>query len=402
VSVSPAALTISLGAVGVPQADVIESNVHLGASKEVSSWELILQNWNGKYSPGGVYPLNVGQDGYICIGRGATVPQIITTRTESIKFESTPLESYVTVSGRCWGEKLFRYNVNKDYSSYKGEAIVKDILDYYAGISHVRSSVELVENTDTTFNALKVQETQAWDILRRIAADSDKAGVIGFDFRIAPDGKCEFFARGSKTSTVSLSEKIELAEYSKDITAVRNKVTMYGAADKSSPLDKDETVESLTPASGNWSATAGTLSVDNAQKFSTAASSIKNATGAVTYGASLFTYGSAQNLNVYPKIVLALARDAAILASGFRVHLYDTSARQAIRTLPGVGEVTDWTVFSLDVGADHAGEWNLAAGFDWTAVNAVRIDAFLVSSSTSGNFWVGQLYFGGARYSNLQ
>jgi TctA family transporter len=29
---------------------------------------------------------NVGQDGYICIGRGANVPQLITTRTESVKF----------------------------------------------------------------------------------------------------------------------------------------------------------------------------------------------------------------------------------------------------------------------------------------------------------------------------
>jgi hypothetical protein len=165
-SVNPPALTIALGSVGVPQVDVIDALVHLGASREVSSWELRLQNWNSKYSPNGTYPLNVGQDGYICIGRSPNVPQLITTRTESIKYESNPTQNYVIVGGRCWGEKLFRQTVTKDYSGYKGEAIVKNLLDYYSGISHLRGSTELVENTDTTFTDLKVQDTQVWDILK--------------------------------------------------------------------------------------------------------------------------------------------------------------------------------------------------------------------------------------------
>ena len=133
-SVSPPALTIALGSVGIPQVDVIEALVHFGATKEVSSWELHLQNWDGKYSPSGPYPLAVGQDGYICIGRGANVPQIITTRTESISYQVTPTENYVKVSGRCWGEKLFRRVVTKNYSTQKGEAIVKDLLDYFSGM----------------------------------------------------------------------------------------------------------------------------------------------------------------------------------------------------------------------------------------------------------------------------
>src|SRR3972149_10815808 len=206
-------LTIALGSVGVPQGDVIEARVHLGATKEVSSWELLLQNWNAKYSPGGTYPLSVGQDGYICIGRGANVPQIITTRTESVKYESNPSESYIRVSGRCWGEKLFRQVVTKTYASQKGEAIVKDLLDYYSGLSHVRDSTELVEDTDTTFTLLEYENTPVWDILRAMAEACDDGGVIGYDFRIAPDAKFEFFPRNSKTSPVSLSEKIEYSEY---------------------------------------------------------------------------------------------------------------------------------------------------------------------------------------------
>ncbi|MCS7115138.1 MAG: hypothetical protein N0A00_07075, partial [Candidatus Bathyarchaeota archaeon] len=45
-----------------------------------------------------------------------------------------------------------------------------------------------------------------WDIIRYIAETADKNGVIGFDFRVAPDGKFEFFPRNSKTSPVSLTD----------------------------------------------------------------------------------------------------------------------------------------------------------------------------------------------------
>jgi hypothetical protein len=395
-------LTIALGAVGVPQADVVDALVHLGATKEVSSWELLLQNWNGKYSPNGAYPLNVGQDGYICIGRGANVPQLITTRTESIRFESTPTEHYVKVAGRCWGEKLFRQTVTKDYSGYKGEAIVKDLLDYYSGLGHVRNSIELVEDTDTTFTDLKVQDAQVWDLLQRVASQSDKNGVIGFDFRTMPDGKFEFFPRGTKTSPVSLSEKIESCEYWKEIIAVRNKITIYGAADKSSPLDKTETVESLTPASGTWTRYAGTsMTVDATKTYGAATASIKLVTGSTYYGSLYLTFNTPQNLKTYPKLYLALLRDAHIRADGFRVIIFDTSYRGAQQVISNVNE-NDPSAFEFNVGEAFAANWGAQAGFDWAQVSIVRVDGWLVDTLTSGTFWVMQLFFGGARYSSSQ
>lgn len=394
-------LTIALGAVGIPQADVITALVHLGATKEVSSWELKLQNWDGKYSPSGLYPLNVGLDGYICLGRGVNVPQLITTRTENVKFESSPTESYVTVSGRCWGEKLFRYSVIQDYSGFKGEAIVKNLLDYYAGISHVRNGVELVADTDTTFTDLKVSDTQTWDLLQQIASESDKAGVIGYDFRTTPDGRFEFFPRGTKTSAVSLVDKIEQSAYSKEITAVRNKVTIYGAQDKSSPLGKTETVESLTPASGAWSRIAGTITVDATKTYGAATASIKLVSGSTYYGSLYFTFNTPQNLNLFPKLYLALLRDTHLRADGFRILLFDTSSRGAQQVISNVNE-NDPSTFTLDVGESIAANWGPQPGFDWTQVNVVRIDAWLVDTLTSGTFWVMQLFFGGARYSSVQ
>ncbi len=398
-SVNPPALTIALGSVGISQADVIEARVHLGATKEVSSWELLLQNWNSKYSPNGAYPLSVGQDGYICIGRDINIPQIITTRTESVKYESTPAENYVRVAGRCWGEKLFRRVVTKTYANQKGEAIVKDLLDYYAGLSHVRNSVELVENTDTTYTKLEYENTPVWDILRQIAESADKAGVIGFDFRVAPDGKFEFFPRNSKTSPVSLSEKIEQSEYRKDIHRVRNKVTIYGAADKSVPSDKDAWTESLTPSDGSWSATSGSVSLDTSVKLKGSAS-IKLYAQNLYYGSALFTLdaGKEVNANLYPLLNLWIVREAAYNGQG-DLSLFDRTGKRAARPFT-VGK-DEWFKIEHKVGEENADGWNVESGFDWNYIWQVRVALFFDSVGT-GSFWIDNLFFGGRRYSSVQ
>ena len=255
-------VAIAFGSVTPPQGDVVDLTVHLGCTKEVSSFECLLQNWDKKYSPGGTYPIVVGQDGHIDIGRGANVPQIITLRVESIKCESTPNENYIRISGRCWGEKLFRRVVTKTYDNKKGEEIVKDLLDYYVGLSHVRGTTELVENTDTTYTHLEYENTPVWDILKYIAESSDLAGVIGYDFRVAPDGKFEFFPKNSKTSSVSLSEKIEDSEYRKDILRIRNRIRVYGCQGKNFPANLDLWSESLA----GWTAISGTMSLESGRQ----------------------------------------------------------------------------------------------------------------------------------------
>lgn len=249
-SVDNPKMAVAFGQYGIPQADVIECRVHLGCTKEVSSFELTLQNWDGKYSPNGSIPLAVGMDGSISIGRGSNVPQIITCRIESLKYESTPVEHYLRVSGRCWGERLFRRVFTGTFENMKGEDIVKHLLDYYVGLSHTRDGTELVEATDTTYVKLKFENTPVFDIIRQIADSADKSGVIGFDFRIAPDGKFEFFRRNSKTSPVSLTDRIEFAEYRRDIHRIRNKIYVYGAAEKKTPADANE--DSWTEATSGW------------------------------------------------------------------------------------------------------------------------------------------------------
>ena len=97
---------VVFGSVTPPQGDVVELRVHLGCTKEVSSFECLLQNWNGKYSPNGTSPINVGMDGSVSVGKGSNCPQLITCRVESVKYESTPSENYLRVNGRCWGRRF--------------------------------------------------------------------------------------------------------------------------------------------------------------------------------------------------------------------------------------------------------------------------------------------------------
>ena len=232
-------VAVAFGEVAVPQGDIQELRLHLGCTKEVSSFECLMQNWNKKYSPGETNAIKEGVNGHIDVGRGSSVPAIMHCRAEKPKYESTPFTHFLRVTGRCWGERLFRRRVTKTYENKKGEEIVKDLIDYYVGLSHVRNTTELIENTDTTYTKLEYEDTPVFDILNYIAGTADKAGVIGFDFRVAPDGKFEFFPRNSKTSPVSLSEKIEWSAYWKDVHRIRNKITIKGAADKSEPFDKD-------------------------------------------------------------------------------------------------------------------------------------------------------------------
>jgi len=244
-------MAIVLGSVAPPQGDVVKAVITLGCTKEVSTFELWLQNWDKKYSPSGTYPLVEGSDGSISMGRGANCPLLITLRMEKVTYPSTPTEHYAYVAGRCWGEKLFRERVTKTYLSKKGEYIVKNVIDNYVGLSHTRDSTELIEDTDTTYVKLEYVDTPVMDILQYIASTADKSGVIGFDFRVAPDGKFEFFAVNSKTSSVSLTDAIEGSDYGKDIFRKKTKITIYGAADKPNDSSRDWGTDMATPHKGS-------------------------------------------------------------------------------------------------------------------------------------------------------
>ena len=392
---------MAFGTVTPPQGDIASLLVHLGGSKEVSDFSVKLQNWNGKYSPNGSSPITVGLDGHINVGRSPYCPQLMTCRVEDVDYETTPTEAYVTVSGRCWGEKLFRYTVTKNYLTQKGEAIVKDLLDYFAGLSHVRSSVELVENTDTTYSNLEYEDSPAWDILKYIAQTADKLGVIGFDFRVEPDGKFAFFPKNSKIHNIlAINENVDIVtRYRKSITRVRNKIKIYGLADKSNPANKLDWTRSLSATGRAWSASIGSVSLDSTGAPD-AGACIKLSVTSNNAGVCqlIFSSGYEVNANLYPVLGVQLELEDTYSGTGF-IILEDAAGKFASKTI-SISPDEVWHVFETGAGDAYANQWeSVEAGFNWSSIIMVRFSLGFPSGVGSGDYRIHGLYFGGCRYS---
>jgi hypothetical protein len=392
------------GSVAPPQNDVSDLRVHMGATDEVSSFECLLQNFDKKYSPGGTYPINVGDDGSISIGRGANCPLVATISVEEIKAVSDSHgENSLRVLGRCWGERLFRRVVTKTYESQKGEAIVKDLIDYFVGLSHVRNSVELIEDTDTTYTKLEYENTPVFDILKFIAKTADKAGAIGYDFRVAPDGKFEFFQRNSKTSSVSLSERLDVSEYRKSIFRKRDKIFVYGAAEKKYPSNGDSWTETLdinSDMTNDWVSGTGTgsVSLDGATK-AVGSYSIKHTTSTADYYGRLrlvIPSGWQPNCNMYPSTQFQIRRES-IFSGQATITLKDNDGTLIFREFQI--QADKWALQKFNVGKKYADEWQGdVANFNWEVVNEIWWDMHFSGTGT-GSFWVDNLFFNSARWS---
>jgi len=403
-SVALPVCSLVFGSVTPPQSDVVELRVHLGATDEVSSFECLLQNFDKKYSQGGTYPINVGDDGSISMGRGVNNPLIATVTVEEIKALSDSLgESYLRVLGRCWGERLFRRVVTKTYENKKGEEIVKDVIDSYVGLSHVRDTTELIENTDTTYTRLEYENTPAFEVLKFIAKSADKAGVLGFDFRVAPDSKFEFFPKNSKTSGVSLSERLEVSEYRKSIFNKRDKIFVYGAAEKKYPGDGDSWTETLdinSDSINDWVSGTGTgsVSLDGAVK-AVGSYSIKHTTGTPDYYGSLrliFPSGWQPDLNKYPTLQFQTRRESAFNGQ-VTLLLKDNAGKSASREFQVAAD--KWYLPKFNAGKKYEDEWgSVDAGFNWAVINEVWWYVWFGGTGT-GSFWVDSLFFNSARWS---
>jgi hypothetical protein len=399
--------SLVFGTVTPPQSDIVELRVHLGATDEVSSFECLLQNFDKKYSSGGTYPINVGDDGSISIGRGASNPLIATITVEEIKALSDSRgENYLRVLGRCWGERLFRRVVTKTYENKKGEEIVKDLIDYFVGLSHVRNSVELIENTDTTYTKLDPENTPVFDLLKFIAKSADKAGTIGFDFRVAPDGKFEFFPKNSKTSSVSLSERLDVSEYRKSIFRKRDKIFVYGAAEKKYPSNGDSWTETLdinNDLINDWVSGTGTgsVSLDGTTK-AVGSYSIKHSNSTPDYYSRLrliIPSGWQPNLNKYPTVQFQIRRESSFNGQASLI-LQDNLGNWAFREFQI--QADKWVLQKFNAGKKYANEWQgsaVEAGtFNWEIINEVFWDMWFSGTGT-GAFWVDNFFFNSARWS---
>ncbi|PVX24538.1 MAG: hypothetical protein CW691_07420 [Candidatus Bathyarchaeum sp.] len=408
-------VALVFGSVTPPQGDVLDLSVHLGCTNEVSSFSCCLQNFDKKYTE--TYPISVGDNGSLSIGRGANCPLIASIRVEEVTCESSAAENYIRVKGRCWGEKLFRQVVTKRYENQKGEDIVKDLVNYYAGLSHVRDSTELIEDTDTTYTLLEYEDTPVFDILQYVGSSADKNGVIGFDFRVEPDAKFAFFPKNSKTSSVSLSDLIESSEYTKDIQRIRNRVMIHGAQERPCPLDvdgqqwSDTVTEDLTQVSywlehalGKWEPITGntTMSIETSNTLEGSNCVKANCTAYMYYVSFWWVLpGNYVNANKYPALVFAIKADSSHKLN-HTIELHDgTGDDNVVWRGFTISETGEWQIIKLEIGKNHADEWTESSfnpsDFRWDLIRGVRF-AVNQNSGQYGNVWVDRFYFGNGRW----
>ena len=259
-SVALPCISLSFGTVAPPQKDVISAHVYLGCTKECSSFEVKLLNYGNKYGPqGGTYPITCGMNGHISMGRGSNCPQLITCVVEKTQCQtlagyesdSGAPEDYLIIDGRCWGEQLSRKIVSASFQNMKGEAIVKELIDNWTSLGHVRNGVELIQNTSDTFDLLKYTNSSITDILNYLASCCDLNGVIGYEYRVEPDGLFSFFPIGAMPNSINPSGLIEHSEYNEDISRVENMISVFGVASKPNVASQDFGTDESTPYIGS-------------------------------------------------------------------------------------------------------------------------------------------------------
>lgn len=397
------------GGVQIPNEDMIKLRAHIAMMEEVSNFELALYNFDKQYIE--TYPIHNKDFVRIFIGRGAVLPQVFQGKVEEIDAESEAMYHEMTLKGRCIGEDLYRRLVTELFQNQKGEYIVKTLLDKYCSfLRHRRNDVELIEDTDTTYTELESINKPLKDLLDKIASTADKAGVIGYDFRIEFDGLFAFFPRGSKTSPISLADVNKYSNYRRTVHRIRNRILIYGAQEKTYPLDMDSWTESLT----DWSSDGyGTLSTSTDKVYGAYSIQVqrndryvqmtRSNIGPVKCGFGTPDHFNTKNLFFYPHA-------NAIGKSQIAIHFYAPDALNFISWfLPYDSfQMEKWNGLKLTFGPKephvHVGPaegiWWYTGNPDWNDIQKVKF-TMDHSGSTDTSLKVDKMYFSGARWSAI-
>jgi len=396
-SVALPVAAIAFGSVAPPQGDIVDLTVHLGCSTEISSFECTLQNWDKKYSDGGTYPIVEGSNAIIYVGRSPNCPLLLTGKVEETDPESRAIEHYLIVRGRCNGEQLFRRHVTKSWDNVKGEVVVKYVIDNFTSLSHNRGGIELIEDTDTTFSRLDYEDTPVFDVIKYIAETADLAGVIGYSFRIAPDGKFEFFPKNSKTSSVDLSERLEVGRHKRSIYRIKNKIVVKGAAERPEPIDRDIWTEPTQDPPENWVAVSAdttiTRSAVNPKSGIYRVLAVKGTLGTLDF------YRSISALNVEKGTSLKFWGIYGVIITGFSVRLRAPDASNYFERTMAVEQENIWRFYESPTGrgteydavTNPNGAWIKVGSPSWSDVQGIE---FLVTRPVGGfNLAVDGMFF---------
>jgi len=315
-------------------------------------------------------------------------------------------EYYLLLSGMDIGQELLvpPNLVKKVYESVNGKTIIKDAIDYCSEVTNKFVDVdnEIASNHDFEFREV----TPASAIREVCEVAKTLAGAVGFDGYVDPAGNMHVFKRGKYTSGVSLTERIEHYKKEDDVHRVRNRIKVYGAAERAYPLDKDAWTESLTPADGSWASGTGTGSVsfDTSEKIKGTGSIKLTVTGSDYYGRLIFTLNAGKEANCYDvpdgyaditfqiKLEEAYSGDITLL-------LIDDAGMECRKELKA--KKTEWVLINAPCGRGAKDQWTYSIfnsqPFNWKKVKKVDITCHFPATGT-GAFWVDNLFFNKRRF----
>jgi hypothetical protein len=395
------------GAVTPDIADIKEIKVHLGATKEVSSYSVILWNFDQKYTV--INPINLGVTTTIYLGREPSAPRVLTGIVEDIDCQAQATTNTIVIAGRCNGEKCFRKTITRTYVNTKGHVIIKDLLDNYLGLGHTRGVDELVEDCDTTYTLLEYEDTPAWDIIKYISETADLSGIIGYEFRVAGDGNVEWFPKGSKAAPFLLNENFAVASYSKSVSRKRDKIKVLGAALQKLPTDESwtEKLDINDDGTNDWISGTGTGTVALSSSIKQKGTySIRHTTNTPDYYAQLRLNIPASlrpNTNKFPNFNFLIRR-----GDGFSgqcvIYLQDAFGATVYQDFQL--EENKWMRKKFLAGFRNRDNWNggpdVIDNFAWNSIAAIIWELWFPGGqplpSGTGSFWVDDLYFNGKRF----
>jgi len=386
--------------------DVITCNVKLRTTTEPSTFSFVLQGQSGRSYFYNDIGLNYKVKIYM--GYGTLAAGDLQLVGKILKITNDGDDPRLRVfEGKDLGEQLERQFVTNTHFNDTGTAVVASlasdagIFDLYK-LSAAASTVTLTVRTESY-----------WDVLRKISdywVDADHK--IQRDFYVDNENELVWKSRPIRTvgvETLTVGANITSYKVIYDLFAVKNSITVYGAASAFWPNDKDEETEVDT----NWTATSGTLSAEHVvltpvegseailcQHADTTAPDYEQT---VDFELALPTLNirdiNKLNFYYYP------GRSApAMTYTTQQVYIYAPDAANCFY-FDLAGAADTWTFFSKELGPEYEYDateqptgWHVTGSPNWWNMQAVR---FLGEASTvSGTllFGVDKLWFSPYRW----
>ena len=318
-------------------------------------------------------------------------------------------EYYLLLSGMDIGQELLvpPNLMKKVYETVNGKTIIQDAIDL---CNEVTKKFVDVDNEIASTHDFEFQEVTPHAVIKDVCEIAKTSGgAVGFDGYIDPAGNVHIFKRGKYTSSVSLTERIEHYKKEDDVHRVRNKIKVYGAAERAYPPDRDDWTESLTPADGSWTSGTGTGSVsfDTAEKILGTGSIKLDVTGSDYYGRLIFTLNDGKEANCYDvpdgyaDITFQVKLEEAY-SGDITLQLEDDAGMVCRRELNA--KKNEWVLVNLACGRGARDQWtyNLSntQPFNWKKVKKVDVTCHFPATGT-GAFWIDNLFFNKRRFEGV-